>query len=445
VKQGFEFTPRSQAEKAYLIGVSLPHSSIAREYEHLDELEQLARTAGAQVVGKAIQGRTRVDGATYIGEGKAREIKEACDRTGANLAIFDSDLSPAQARNLEKILDLNIIDRTELILDIFARRAKTQAAKIQVELAQLQYALPRLVRMWKHLERQAGGIGTRGPGETQLEVDRRRIYQRMGSLRRQLKKLSQRKQTIRNSRRDSHIVALIGYTNAGKSTVMKRMTGADVFVEDQLFATLDTTTRRIQNGKNGGNGNSAGNNGVKIRGESILLIDTVGFIRKLPHHLVTSFKATLEDIAQADLYLHVVDASQPAYEEHMEVTDNTVRKILNLGVGTIYVFNKIDRLSAPELDGIKSRYPNGVFVSATENTGLDEMWAAVKAFFFGKNVKVEVKIPAGDGRTIARIRSLLHDPSGTFEGDVCVLLGTIESDQMGRLESVAGAEIRYLF
>jgi len=445
VKQGFEFTPRPLAEKAYLIGVSLPNSSIAREYEHLDELEQLARTAGAEVVGTAIQGRTRVDGATYIGEGKAKEIKEDCDRTGANLVIFDSDLSPAQARNLEKILDLNIIDRTELILDIFARRAKTQAAKIQVELAQLQYALPRLVRMWKHLERQEGGIGTRGPGETQLEVDRRRIHQRMGSLRRQLKKLSQRKQTIRNSRRESHIVALIGYTNAGKSTVMKRMTGADVLVEDQLFATLDTTTRRIQNGTNGGNGYNGSNNGVKIRGESILLIDTVGFIRKLPHHLVTSFKATLEDIAQADLYLHVVDASQPAYEEHMEVTDNTVREILNLGVGTIYVFNKIDRLTAPELDGIKSRYPNGVFVSATENTGLDEMWEAVNAFFFGKNVKVEVKIPAGDGRTIARIRSLLHDPSGTFEDDVCVLLGTIESDQMGRLESVAGAEIRYLF
>jgi len=445
VKQGFGFAPQSQVEMAYLIGVSLPNSSIAREYEHLDELEQLARTAGADVVGKAIQGRTRVDGATYIGEGKAKEIKEACDRTGANLVIFDSDLSPAQARNLEKILDLNIIDRTELILDIFARRAKTQAAKIQVELAQLQYALPRLVRMWAHLERQEGGIGTRGPGETQLEVDRRRIHQRMGSLRRQLKKLSQRKQTIRNSRRDSHIVALIGYTNAGKSTVMKRMTGADVFVEDQLFATLDTTTRRIQNGKNGGNGNGAGNNGVKTGGESILLIDTVGFIRKLPHHLITSFKATLEDIAQADLYLHVVDASQPAYEEHMEVTDNTVREILNAGVVTIYVFNKIDLLTIPELDGIKSRYPDGVFVSATENMGLEEMWDAVDAFFFGKNVKVEVKIPAGDGRTIARIRSLLHNPSGTFEDDVCVLLGTIESEQMGRLESVAGTEIRYLF
>jgi GTP-binding protein HflX len=441
VKQGFDITPRTQAEKAYLIGVSLPTSSIAREYEHLDELEQLARTAGADVVGRAIQGRTRVDGATYIGEGKAHEIREACDRTGANLVIFDNDLSPAQARNLEKILDINIIDRTELILDIFARHAKTQAAKIQVELAQLEYALPRLVRMWDHLERQAGGIGTRGPGETQLEVDRRRIHQRMASLRRQLKKLSRRKDTIRRSRRDLRVVALIGYTNAGKSTLMRSLTGADVFVENQLFATLDTTTRRIQNDRNG-NGNG---NGGKHRDDSILLVDTVGFIRKLPHHLVTSFKATLEDIAQADLYVHVVDASHPAYKEHMEVTDNTVREIENSNAGTIYVFNKIDLLSDGELQGFASRYPDGVFVSALDDTGLDGMWDAIESFFFGKNVKVEVKIPAGDGKTIARIRNLLHDPSGAFEDDVCVLHGTIESDQMGRLESVAGAKIRYLF
>ena len=442
MKQGFDITLHAEAEKAYLIGVSLPNSSIARESEHLDELERLARTAGAEVVGHAIQGRTRIDGATYIGEGKAREIKEACERTGANLVIFDNDLSPAQARNLEKILDINIIDRTELILDIFARRAKTQAAKIQVELAQLEYALPRLVRMWDHLERQAGGIGTRGPGETQLEVDRRRIHQRMGSLRRQLKKLSKRKDTIRKSRGELRVAALIGYTNAGKSTLMRRLTGADVLVEDQLFATLDTTTRRMQNGKNGGNGNG---NGTRKRSDSILLIDTVGFIRKLPHHLVTSFRATLEDIAQADLYIHVVDAAHPAYREHMEVTDITVRAIENCGAGTIYVFNKIDLLSDVELRGIRSRYPNGVFVSALDDTGLDEMWDAVESYFYGKNVRVEVKIPAGDGRAIARVRDLLRDSSGTFEEDVCVLHGTIESDQMGRLESVVGARIRYLF
>jgi GTP-binding protein HflX len=442
VKKGFEVTPNAQPERAYLVGVSLPDSSIAREYEYLEELDQLARTAGAEVVGKTVQGRTRIDGATYIGEGKARSIKEASARNGANLLIFDNDLSPAQARNLEKILDINIIDRTELILDIFARRAKTQAAKIQVELAQLEYALPRLVRMWDHLERQAGGIGTRGPGETQLEVDRRRIHQRMASLRRQLKKLSQRKDTIRKSRGDMRVVALIGYTNAGKSTLMRRLTGAEVFIEDQLFATLDTTTRRIRNGHDHSNGGGTGN-GDHNHGE-ILLVDTVGFIRKLPHHLVTSFKATLEDIAQADLYLHVVDASHPAYREHMEVTEKTVSEIHNPNVGTIHIFNKIDLLPERELVGVKARYQDGVYVSARNGVGLEEVWERIERFFYGRNMRVEVKIPAGDGRTISRIRSILHDAVGTFVDDLCVLSGTVESDQMGRLESVAGAEIRYI-
>lgn len=445
MKQGFEITPHAQPERAYLIGVSLPNSSTAQAHEHLDELEQLASTAGAEIVGRAVQGRTRIDGATFIGEGKVREVKEACERTGANLVIFDDDLSPAQSRNIEKILNLNIIDRTELILDIFARRAKTRSAQIQVELAQLEYALPRLVRMWDHLERQAGGIGTRGPGETQLEVDRRRIHQRMGSLRRQLDKLAKRKDTVRKSRRDLRVVALVGYTNAGKSTLMRRMTGADVYVEDQLFATLDTTTRRIVNGGDGHNGGGP-NNGRNGRspGNETLLIDTVGFIRKLPHHLVTSFKATLEDIAQADLFLHVVDASHPAYEEHIEVTDNTLRSIEGAGAGTRYVFNKIDVLSEEELAGLKARYPDALFVSARDGTGLSDVWNGVEQFFSGGNLKVEVKVPAGDGRTIALVRNLLHGAVGTFEDDLCVLSGTVEAEQMGRLESVAGAEIRYL-
>jgi GTP-binding protein HflX len=443
VKEGLEVTPFGAPERAYLIGVSLPDSSVARVSEYLDELEQLAETAGAEVVGRAVQARTRIDGTTFIGEGKALEIKEACERTGANLVIFDSDLSPAQARNLEKILSLNIIDRTELILAIFARHAKTQSAKIQVELAQLEYALPRLVRMWDHLERQAGGIGTRGPGETQLEVDRRRIHQRMGSLRRQLAKLARRKATVRKSRRDLRVVALIGYTNAGKSTLMRRMTGADVYVEDQLFATLDTTTRRIRRGdKSRGNNND--NSGENGNGDEVLLVDTVGFIRKLPHHLVTSFKATLEDIAQADLYIHVVDASRPTYEEHMEVTDTTVREIENQAVRTLYVFNKVDLLTTDELSGLKARYPEGAFISARDDTGIENVWNGIDQIFFGDNLKVEVKIPAGDGKAIAQARSLLRNAEGTFDGDVCVLNGTVESDRTGRLESIAGAEIRYI-
>ncbi len=433
MKMGFEVTPHAEPEKAFLVAVRLPESSITRETEHLDELERLAETAGAEIVGRSIQARTRIDGATYVGTGKARQVKESCQDAGANLLIFDNDLSPAQARNLEKILNINIIDRTELILDIFARHAKTQQSKIQVELAQLTYALPRLTRLWDHLSRQQGGIGTRGPGETQLEVDRRRIGQRMATLRRQLKKISQRKATIRKGRRDLPIVALVGYTNAGKSTLMRSLTGADVHVKDQLFATLDTTTRKIRNG-NSTNGRDA-----------ILLVDTVGFIRRLPAHLVSSFEATLKDIAQADLYLHVVDVSHPAYEEHMAITDSTVRSIENPGVETIYVFNKIDILPENVLAGLKARHPEGLFVSARRGAGLDAISQGIAKFYYGRNLKVEVKIPAGDGKNIARIRSLLHDVIDTFQGDVCVLNGTIESGQMGRLESVSGVEIRYLF
>jgi GTP-binding protein HflX len=267
----------------------------------------------------------------------------------------------------------------------------------------------------------------------------------MASLRRQLGRLSKRKDTIRKSRRDLRVVALVGYTNAGKSTLMQQMTGADVYIEDQLFATLDTTTRRILNGGNGTDGAKEGNSENNGRGgDEILLVDTVGFIRKLPHHLVNSFKATLEDIAQADLYLHIVDASHPAYEEHMEVTDNTVRSIENAEAGTMYVFNKIDLLSEEELAGLEARYPDGVFVSARDDTGLDALWGGVDRFFYGNNLKVEVKVPAGDGRTIARVRNILHNAVGTFEDDMCVLNGTVETGQMGRLERVTGAEIRYI-
>jgi GTP-binding protein HflX len=418
-------------ERAFLVGVSLPDSSVTREYDYLDELQQLTTTAGAEVVGSTVQARTRIDGATFVGAGKAENIKQTVESSGANLLIFDHDLSPAQARNLEKIVGINVIDRTELILDIFARHAKTQQAKIQVELAQLQYALPRLTRLWEHLGRQAGGIGTRGPGETQLEVDRRRIRQRMAGLKEQLKKVSQRRATLREGRGGLPTVALVGYTNAGKSTLMRRLTGADAHVQDRLFATLDTMTRRITTEHHG----------------DVLAIDTVGFIRRLPDHLVTSFKATLEDIAQAGLYLHVVDLSHPGYEEQMEITDTTVSSIDNDGVETIYVFNKIDRIPGGELEGLRDRYPDGVFVSAGHpgaGDGIEELRARIETFFFGHNLRVEVKIPAGDGEGIARVHRLLHSASGGYDGDVCVIHGTIDRHHMGRLENVSGAEIRFL-
>jgi GTP-binding protein HflX len=401
-------------------------------HEHLDELEQLAATAGADVVGRTLQGRTRINPTTFVGEGKVRELKEFCDNWAVNLVVFDDDLSPAQAKNLEKQLNVRVIDRTELILDIFARHAKTQQSKIQVELAQLEYALPRLKHFWQHLERQAGGIGSRGPGETQLEVDRRKIHQRISTLKRQLKKIDQRRETLRRARNGRRVAALIGYTNAGKSTVMQRLTGADVLVRDQLFATLDTTTRRM-NGQSG-NGND----------HDVLLIDTVGFIRKLPDHLKTSFKATLDDTAQAELYLHVVDVSHPAWEEQMDITDATVRSIDNPDAKTLYVFNKIDRVSPDLLEGMRVRFPDAVLISAADGAGIGDLRERIDEFFFGRNVRVEVVVPAGDGKTISLVRGLIHDAYNAYEKDLCVVSGSIESKQMGRLEAIPGLQVRYL-
>lgn len=436
MKRTFELITRTRAERAYLVGVSLPGSSVGAAHEHLDELEQLAMTAGAEVVGRTVQARTRVDVTTFIGDGKVDDLKETCDELGVNLVVFDDDLAPAQAKNLEKRLSLRCIDRTELILDIFARHAKTQQSKIQVELAQLEYSLPRLKHFWQHLERQAGGIGTRGPGETQLEVDRRKIYQRIATLKRTLKKIDQHRETMRHARSQRHVAALIGYTNAGKSTVMRRLTGADVLVRDQLFATIDTTTRKMSHN---GNGNGSGH-----ASHDILLIDTVGFIRKLPNHLTTSFKATLEDTAQAELYLHVVDVSHPAWEDQMEVADTTVRSIDNPGVETLYVFNKIDRMAPPLLEGLRQRFPEAAFVSAMEGTGIDELRERIDSFFYGDNVRVEVKLSAGDGKTISLVRGLLHDIRNSYEEEVCVLIGTIEAKLMGRLEAIPGTNVRYL-
>jgi GTP-binding protein HflX len=448
----FEFIRRARVERAYLVGVSLPGSSIATAHEHLEELAQLAATAGAEVVGRMVQGRGRVDITTFIGEGKVQELKQVCEEWAVNLVIFDDDLSPAQGKNLEKLLNVRVIDRSELILDIFARHAKTQQAKIQVELAQLEYSLPRLKRFWEHLERQAGGIGARGPGETQLEVDRRKIHQRISSLKRQLKKIDLHRETMRNARSGRHVAALIGYTNAGKSTVMRELTGADVLVRDQLFATIDTTTRKMNgngrsngNGRANGNGHSNGNgNGNGNGHHDVLLIDTVGFIRKLPDHLKTSFKATLGDTAQAELYLHVVDISHPAWEEQRDIADMTVRTIDNPGVETIYVFNKIDQVSPELLEGLKQRFPDAVFISAVGGVGIETLRERIESFFYGKNVDVEVVLSAGDGKTISMVRGLLHDAKNRYEHDLCVLHGTIESRLMGRLEAIPGARVRYL-
>lgn len=429
MKKGFQLAPQEKlVERAYLVGVSLPGSSIAKEREHLEELTALATTAGAVVAGSTIQNRARIDATTYVGPGKVDRIKEECERLAVNLVIFDNDLSPAQSRNLEKALALNVIDRTELILDIFARHAKSQQAKIQVELAQLVYALPRLTRMWEHLSRQAGGIGTRGPGETQLEIDRRRIRDRITHLKRDLKKFGRRRELLRRSRNGLPVVAIVGYTNTGKSTLMNTMTSAGTLAENQLFATLDTLTRRLDDGDRA----------------PILVVDTVGFIRKLPHHLVESFKATLADIAEADLWLHVIDASHPGFPEQMAVADETLRSISAADQKTLYVFNKIDSVDPDVLEGLKRRYPGAVFISARRGTGVAELEDRVHETLFGRILRVEVRLPVSDGRGISQARSLLKDHHSSVDDGMCVLVGTIQSGLSEQLERITGARVRYL-
>jgi GTP-binding protein HflX len=429
VKKGFQAAPQEKlVERAYLVGVSLPDSSIAREREHLDELAALATTAGAIVVGSTIQSRKRIDAATFVGPGKVAKIKEECGRLDANLVVFDNDLTPAQSRNLEKVLALNVIDRTELILDIFARHAKSQQAKIQVELAQLVYTLPRLTRLWEHLSRQAGGIGTRGPGETQLEIDRRRIRERIARLKQDLKKFGRRRDLLRRSRNGLPIVAIVGYTNTGKSTLMNAMTSAGTLAENQLFATLDTLTRKLENEDRA----------------PILVVDTVGFIRKLPHHLIESFNATLADIAEADLWLHVVDASHPGFAEQMTVADETLRSISAADQRTLYVFNKIDLVDKSVIRGLKRRYPAAAFISARRRSGIVELEDRVYETLFGKTLRVEVRLPVSDGKGIAKVRSLLKDHASTIEDGLCVVKGTIQSGLSDRLERIAGVRVRYL-
>lgn len=293
--------------------------------EYLDELEFLALTAGAESVRRFTQKLERANSRTYVGSGKLEEIKEYIYENGISLVVFDDELSPAQLRNLERELEVRILDRTNLILDIFAQRAKTAYAKTQVELAQYQYLLPRLTRMWTHLERQRGGIGMRGPGESQIETDRRIILNKISLLKEQLKKIDRQMSSQRGTRGSMVRVALVGYTNAGKSTMMNLLSKSDVFAENKLFATLDTTVRK-----------------VVIENVPFLLSDTVGFIRKLPTQLIESFKSTLDEVREADILLHVVDVSHPNFEDQIKVVNETLKDIGALDKPTYIVFNKID-------------------------------------------------------------------------------------------------------
>jgi GTP-binding protein HflX len=343
-------------EKALLVGhAARDGGDLTRS---LEELALLADTAGADVLDQIVQRRGTIHPATFIGRGKIDEVKQRAEQAEADLAIFNDDLSPPQVRNLEKSLGVKVVDRSELILAIFAKRARTRESRLQVELAQLEYQLPRLVGMWKHLERQAGGIGTRGPGETQLEVDRRAVRERIAVLKRQLEGVERERETQRRRRRREFRAALVGYTNAGKSTLFNALTRSKVFVEDRLFATLDATTRQM----------------VSPERRVALLTDTVGFIRRLPHHLVASFRSTLAESLEADLLLLVVDVSDPDFVRQMTVVEKVLDDLNETPKPTTLVFNKIDLIEDPDvLDGIRARYPECFLVSARSGMGLDAL------------------------------------------------------------------------
>ncbi len=348
-------------EKAILVGVATRDVTPRQAREHLDELGRLADTAGAVIVDRVLQRRPALDPSTLIGQGKAQEVAALVEQHCADLVIFDEDLTGSQAKKLESLIKTKILDRSGIILDIFAKHARTAESKIQVEVAQLEYMMPRLTRAWTHLSRQAGGggagIGLRGPGETQLETDRRAIRKRISDLKKKLVKLEDVRTAQRDRRRPTFHAALVGYTNAGKSTLMNALTRAGVDARDQLFATLDPTSRQLWLGQ----------------GRKAILSDTVGFIRKLPHGLVSSFKSTLAAAAQATFLLHVVDASSSDFEEQMEITARILTELGLTETPRLVVFNKIDLLEPERLDVLREQHPDAVFVSAEGKAGLEEL------------------------------------------------------------------------
>ena len=399
--------------------------------EHLTELARLTDTAGGSVVGTLRQRLERPHPRFYIGEGKADELRALVHARGADLVVFDEELSPAQGKNLEDLLNVRVLDRSELILDIFATRARSHEARMQVELAQLEYLLPRLRRMWSHLSRIRGGIGLRGPGETQLETDRRLIGVRISDLKEKLRQVAKAREVQRRSRQGQFRAALVGYTNAGKSSLLRALSGAELFVEDRLFATLDSATRTVDLGS----------------GYEALITDTVGFIRKLPHHLVASFRSTLEEAREADVLLHVVDASHPDWEEQRQVVFEVLEELGLRDAERILVFNKVDRLTHAEEEALRDRVralePRpAVFVSALHPASLEALRDTLRARTRARLTQVEVRLPAADGEMLAalyREGEVLH--RADEDGTVLVTV-RLPPAVVGRLRSDARVDVR---
>lgn len=380
-------------ELTYLVGLVVPGLPKAIVDEHLDELDRLVDTAGGEVVGRSAQVRKQPDPATLVGRGFLRSLADTCEEQNVEALVFDEDLTASQVRNIEAEVpdSVKVLDRAAVILDIFAQRARSREAQTQVELAQLSYLLPRLTRRWQHLSRQAGGIGTRGVGETQLEIDRRLINTRMAQLRKKLEVIERDRRLRRERRSDVSTVALVGYTNAGKSSLFRRLTGADVLVEDRLFATLDPRARRVGLGED----------------VTVVLTDTVGFIRKLPHDLVAPFRSTLEEATVADLVLHVVDASHPTWEEHLLVGEEVLESLGVERERTLVVLNKIDLLPSAR-PRVVGRGAGSVAVSAISGAGVQELKGVIRRTLLSAPDVAVLRLPLEEAELVQRAMALPH-------------------------------------
>jgi GTP-binding protein HflX len=419
-----EVRPKKQQERALLIGLERDGVSKWDLRDSMEELRELASSAGAEVVDAITQKLSKPTAPFYIGKGKAEALRSSVQTQQVTSVIFNDELSPAQGRNLENLLSRKVLDRTQLILDIFAQRARSREGRLQIELAQLQYLLPRLTRMWNHLSRQTGGIGTRGQGETQLEVDRRRVQERIARLERELEGVRKVRSVQRRGRRRHQwpVATVVGYTNAGKSTLLNLMTGADVLAADKLFATLDPTTRSF----------------VLPNKQRVLLTDTVGFLRKLPHTLIESFKATLEEVSEADMLIHVVDLSHPRVDEQMQAVDSVLNELGAFGKQTLIVFNKVDLLKNPDLaKSYRQRFPGSVAMSAKTGQGFEQLVEVLQSALGAWRLRSRFRIPLRESNLIAEVHRVGHVLDLSYEGDDAIILAHVPPHLEQKLGSFA--------
>jgi GTPase len=419
-----ETRPKKTHERALLIGLEKQGVSKWDLQDSLEELAELANSAGAEVVDTVTQKLEKPTAPYYIGKGKAESLKPALQDRQVTSVIFDDELSPAQGRNLENLLSRKVLDRTQLILDIFAQRARSREGRLQIELAQLQYLLPRLTRMWHHLSRQTGGIGTRGPGETQLEVDRRRVQDRIPRLERELESVRKTRAVQRQGRKRHQwpVAAVVGYTNAGKSTLLNLLTGADVVAENKLFATLDPTTRSF----------------VLPNKQRVLLTDTVGFLRKLPHTLIESFKATLEEVSEADLLIHVVDLSHSRVDDQIEAVEGVIKELDAHGKQTVIVFNKIDNLQNRELiETYLRRFAGSVAISARTGENVNKLVHVLQEALSAWRLRSRFKIPASESALLAEIHRIGHVLELKYEGNDALVVAHVPPELSQKLAHFA--------